>query len=107
MTCLATLLGLGVHSETPFAVERAAWRPIGRKVAAGESFNSEPIACFSWDKLDYDIVSDYVHGKPVDLRNGSAERFCGRDAGTCSKSRHHGGDETDAAGAKRTCGWQE
>src|SRR5262249_25139642 len=66
MTVLVPASGFGVHGETPLAVKRAAWRPLGRKIAAGVAFNSEPIACFGWDELDHDIVGDHMHGKAVD-----------------------------------------
>src|SRR5262249_33471123 len=74
----------------------------GRKIAAGVAFNSEPIASFGWDELDHDIVGDHMHGKAVDLRDGAAKRFRWCGAGICGKRRHHGSDETDAAGTKRT-----
>src|SRR5262245_24689779 len=102
MTGLVTALGFGVHGEPPLAVKRAAWRPLGRKIAAGAPLNSEPIACFGWDELDHDIVSDHTHGKAVDLRDDAAKRFRRRGAGICSKRRHHGSDETDAASTNRT-----
>jgi hypothetical protein len=107
MTCFVTALGLSVHGETPFAIECGARLPVGRKIGTVAPLNNQSLPGFRLDELDHDIVGDHAHGKAIDLGDGVAKRFSWCGASICSQRRHHRGDETSAAGAERTRGWEE